>query len=408
MKQVPGGICAAKGFSAAGLRAGIKPTSPADKNDLGLIVSSVPCAAAGVFTTNRVKAAPVWLDKEQLADGTAQVIIANSSIANACAPEGEETCRKEMALVSDALDVKASDVLVSSTGVIGVRLNVEAIEAALPELVSKLDGSAEGSDAVARAIMTTDTVKKEISFEFEVGGKTAHIGGISKGSGMIHPRMGTMLCYLTTDACASAEMLDKALREVVGRTFNRISVDGDMSTNDTCIILANGLAENPCIATEGEDYEALKAAMYEVCLYLCRLMAQDGEGATHLMTCKVAGTASEADAEVLGKSVINSSLTKAAIFGADANWGRVLCAMGYSGVDFDPDKVSISFVSEAGDVLVCQNGRGVDFSEETAKTVLSEEEVIIDITLGEGDAEATCWGCDLTYDYVKINGDYRT
>ncbi len=408
MKQVPGGICAAKGFSAAGLRAGIKPTSPADKNDLGLIVSDVPCAAAGVFTTNRVKAAPVWLDREQLADGTAQVIIANSSIANACAPDGEETCRKEMALVSDALAVKASDVLVSSTGVIGVRLNVEAIEAALPELVSKLDASAEGSDAVARAIMTTDTVKKEISYSFEVGGKTAHIGGISKGSGMIHPRMGTMLCYLTTDACVSAAMLEQALREVVGKTFNRISVDGDMSTNDTCIILANGLAENPCIATEGEDFEALKAAMYEVCLYLCRLMAKDGEGATHLMTCSVSGAASEADAEVLGKSVINSSLTKAAIFGADANWGRVLCAMGYSGVDFDPDKVSISFVSEAGSVLVCRNGRGVDFSEETAKTVLSEEEVIIDITLGEGDAEATCWGCDLTYDYVKINGDYRT
>ena len=408
MKQVPGGICAAKGFSAAGLRAGIKPTSPADQNDLGLSVSSVPCAAAGVFTTNRVKAAPVWLDKEQLADGSAQAIIANSSIANACAPDGEETCRKEMALVSNALDVKASDVLVSSTGVIGVRLNVEAIEAALPELVSKLDASAEGSDAVARAIMTTDTVKKEISYAFEVGGKTAHIGGISKGSGMIHPQMGTMLCYLTTDACASAEMLDKALREVVGKTFNRISVDGDMSTNDTCIILANGLAENPCIANEGEDFEALKAAMYEVCLYLCRLMAQDGEGATHLMTCKVSGAANEADAEVLGKSVINSSLTKAAIFGADANWGRVLCAMGYSGVDFDPDQVSISFVSEAGSVLVCQNGRGVDFSEETAKSVLSEEEVIIDIVLGEGDAEATCWGCDLTYDYVKINGDYRT
>lgn len=408
MKQVPGGICAAKGFSAAGLRAGIKPTSPADKNDLGLIVSDVPCAAAGVFTTNRVKAAPVWLDREQLADGTAQVIIANSSIANACAPDGEETCRKEMALVSDALAVKASDVLVSSTGVIGVRLNVEAIESALPELVSKLDASAEGSDAVARAIMTTDTVKKEISYSFEVGGKTAHIGGISKGSGMIHPRMGTMLCYLTTDACVSATMLEQALREVVGKTFNRISVDGDMSTNDTCIILANGLAENPCIATEGEDFEALKVAMYEVCLYLCRLMAKDGEGATHLMTCSVSGAASEADAEVLGKSVINSSLTKAAIFGADANWGRVLCAMGYSGVDFDPDKVSISFVSEAGSVLVCRNGRGVDFSEETAKTVLSEEEVIIDITLGEGDAEATCWGCDLTYDYVKINGDYRT
>ena len=396
MKQIPGGVCAAKGFSAAGLRAGIKPTSPADKNDLGLIVSSVPCAAAGVFTTNRVKAAPVWLDKEQLANGTAQVVIANSSIANACAPEGEETCRREMALVSEALDVDASDVLVSSTGVIGVRLNVEAIEAALPELVSKLEASEAGSDAVARAIMTTDTVKKEISYEFQVGGKTAHIGGISKGSGMIHPQMGTMLCYLTTDACVSAEMLDKALR------------DGDMSTNDTCIVLANGLAENPCIATEGKDFEAFKMAMFAVCLYLCRLMAKDGEGATHLMTCKVSGAATEQSAEVIGKSVINSSLTKAAIFGADANWGRVLCAMGYSGEDFDPDKVSISFVSDAGEVLVCENGRGVDFSEETAKEVLSQEEVIIDIRMQEGTEQAICWGCDLTYDYVKINGDYRT
>ena len=398
MKQIPGGICAAKGFSASGLRAGIKPTSPADKNDLGLIVSSVPCAAAGVFTTNRVKAAPVWLDKEQLQNGTAQAIIANSSIANACAPEGEETCRKEMALVAEALDVDASDVLVSSTGVIGVRLNVEAIEAALPELVSKLEAS----------IMTTDTVKKEISYEFQVGGKTAHIGGISKGSGMIHPQMGTMLCYLTTDAAVSAEMLDKALREVVGKTFNRISVDGDMSTNDTCIVMANGLAENPCIATEGKDFEAFKMAMFAVCLYLCRLMAKDGEGATHLMTCRVSGAATEQSAEVIGKSVINSSLTKAAIFGADANWGRVLCAMGYSGEDFDPDKVSISFVSDAGEVLVCENGRGVDFSEEDAKAILSQEEVIIDIRMQEGDAQAICWGCDLTYDYVKINGDYRT
>ena len=408
MKQIPGGVCAAKGFSAAGLRAGIKPTSPADKNDLGLIVSSVPCVAAGVFTTNRVKAAPVWLDKEQLANGTAQVVIANSSIANACAPEGEETCRREMALVSEALDVDASDVLVSSTGVIGVRLNVEAIEAALPELVSKLEASEAGSDAVARAIMTTDTVKKEISYEFQVGGKTAHIGGISKGSGMIHPQMGTMLCYLTTDACVSAEMLDKALREVVGKTFNRISVDGDMSTNDTCIVLANGLAENPCIATEGKDFEAFKMAMFAVCLYLCRLMAKDGEGATHLMTCKVSGAATEQSAEVIGKSVINSSLTKAAIFGADANWGRVLCAMGYSGEQFDPDKVDVSFASAAGEIAVCLRGRGLAFDEDLAKRILTEHDIVIKIAMGEGEGACVCWGCDITYEYIKINGDYRT
>lgn len=408
MKQIPGGICAAKGFRAAGLRAGIKPSSPAGKNDLGLIAADVPCAAAGVFTTNVVKAAPVLLDREQLKDGTAQAVIANSSIANACAPEGDAISRKEAALVSEAMHLDASDVLVSSTGVIGVRLNVEAIEAALPDLVEKLDCSAEASDAFATAIMTTDTVKKEIAFEFDLDGTTAHIGGVSKGSGMIHPKMGTMLCYLTTDAAISAELLDKALRDVVGKTFNRISVDGDMSTNDTCIVLASGLAGNVCIAAEGEDYQAFRNALYEVCLYLCRLMAKDGEGATHLMTCTVSGAADEASAETLAKSVINSSLTKAAIFGADANWGRVICAMGYSGVAFDPDKVSIAFASEKGEVAVCENGRGLDFSEDLAKEVLQEEEVIIRISMEEGEAEATCWGCDLTYDYVKINGDYRT
>ncbi|MBQ8063682.1 MAG: bifunctional glutamate N-acetyltransferase/amino-acid acetyltransferase ArgJ [Clostridia bacterium] len=408
MKQVPGGLCAATGFRAGGLRAGIKPTSPADKNDLGLLVSDVPCTAAGVFTTNRVKAAPVLLDMEQLKDGTAQAIIANSSIANACAPEGNETCRKELALVSEALGIGEDKVLVSSTGVIGVRLNVEAIEASLPALVETLTPTAEGSDQMARAIMTTDTVKKEISYEFSLGGKTAHIGGISKGSGMIHPQMGTMLCYLTTDAAVAPEVLEVALRDVVGKTFNRISVDGDMSTNDTCIILANGLAGNEPIAGLCEEYYELRDAMMEVCLYLCRLMAKDGEGASHLMTCQISGAKDEATAEVLGRSVINSSLTKAAIFGADANWGRVLCAMGYSGGEFDPEQVTISFRSETGSVLVCENGRGVDFSEEKAKEVLSEEEVIIDIRLKDGDGEATLWGCDLTYDYVKINGDYRT
>lgn len=408
MKQIPGGICAAKGFLAAGLRAGIKPTSPADKNDLGLIASDVPCAAAGVFTTNVVKAAPVLLDLEQLSDGSAQVILANSSIANACAPDGDAICRKEAELVSAAMDVPASDVLISSTGVIGVRLNVEAIETALPDLVAGLERSPQASDAFATAIMTTDTVKKEIAYEFELGGQTACIGGVSKGSGMIHPRMGTMLCYLTTDAAISAEMLDKALRDVVGKTFNRISVDGDMSTNDTCIVLANGLCGNECIAAEGKDYETFRNALYEVCLYLCRLMAKDGEGATHLMTCTVSGAADENKAETLAKSVINSSLTKAAIFGADANWGRVICAMGYSGEEFDPEQVSIAFASDKGEVVVCENGRGLDFSEERAKEILTEEEVVIRITLCEGDAEATCWGCDLTYDYVKINGDYRT
>lgn len=408
MKEIKGGICAAEGFKAAAVHAGIKPTSNPERMDLGMIYSSVQCNAAGMFTTNRVKASPVLIDIDNLKDGKAQAIVANSYIANACAPEGIETSTKELNLVADALSINPSDVVVSSTGVIGVRLNVEAIEAALPELVSKLATGAEASDGMAHAIMTTDTVKKEISFEFEIGGKTCHIGGISKGSGMIHPHMGTMLCYITTDAAVSSECLNKALHTAVGKTFNRISVDGDMSTNDSCVILANGLAGNDEIVSEGADYEAFLAALMAVCTYLCRLMAKDGEGATHLMTCTVKGAKDEESAEIMAKSVINSSLTKAAIFGADANWGRVLCAMGYSGVEFDPEKADISFASDAGTILVCKDGKGVNFDEDQAKKILTEEEVIIDITIAEGDAEATCWGCDLTYDYVKINGDYRT
>ena len=408
MKEIKGGICAAEGFKAAAVHAGIKPTSNPERMDLGMIYSSVQCNAAGMFTTNRVKASPVLIDIDNLKDGKAQAIVANSYIANACAPEGIETSTKELNLVADALSINPSDVVVSSTGVIGVRLNVEAIEAALPELVSKLATGAEASDGMAHAIMTTDTVKKEISFEFEIGGKTCHIGGISKGSGMIHPHMGTMLCYITTDAAVSSECLNKALHTAVGKTFNRISVDGDMSTNDSCVILANGLAGNDEIVSEDADYEAFLAALMAVCTYLCRLMAKDGEGATHLMTCTVKGAKDEESAEIMAKSVINSSLTKAAIFGADANWGRVLCAMGYSGVEFDPEKADISFASSAGTILVCKDGKGVNFDEDQAKKILTEEEVIIDITIAEGDAEATCWGCDLTYDYVKINGDYRT
>ena len=406
MKTIPGGICAAKGFSAAGMHAGIKPTSNPERNDLALIYSEVPCTAAGVFTTNQVKAAPVLLDMEHLKNGRAQAIVANSYIANACAPEGEQTATRTAQKVGEVLSMDPEDVIVSSTGVIGVRLNVEAIEAALPELAAKLNK--DGSDAAARSIMTTDTVKKERSVEFTVGGKTAHVGGITKGSGMIHPHMGTMLCYLTTDVAISQERLKQALTTTVGKTFNRISVDGDMSTNDTCVVLANGLAENPVITEDGEDYDAFVAALEEVCTYLCRLMAKDGEGASHLITCTVRGASSEEVAETCAKSVINSSLTKAAIFGADANWGRVLCAMGYAGVSFDPEKTDISFASEQGSILVCKSGRGLDFDEDLAKKILLEEEVTIDIDMHEGDASVTCWGCDLTYDYVKINGDYRT
>ena len=407
MKHISGGVCAAEGFTAFGMHAGIKPTSMPDRNDLALIYSDVPCHSAGVFTTNRVKADPVMLDIEQLKDGQAQAIIANSFIANACAPEGQETAKRETVALANALPVRQEDVIVSSTGVIGMRLNVEAIEKAIPTLVAGL--SKDGSDAAARAIMTTDTVKKEISVEFPVGGKTAHIGGITKGSGMIHPHMGTMLCYLTTDAAVSTEMLKKALKETVRKTFNRISIDGDMSTNDSCVILANGKAGNEEITAEGEDYDSLLTAMLEICTYLARLMASDGEGASHLITCRVHNADSEDKAEVISKSVINSSLTKAAIFGADANWGRVLCAAGYSGADFDPSKTDITFSSKSGDLPVCKNGRGLVFDEDFASKVLAEEEIIINIDLNEeGNEEAICWGCDLTYDYVKINGDYRT
>ncbi len=406
MKQIFGGICAAKGFVANGVHAGIKATSKPDRNDLGMIYSETLCAAAGMFTTNKVKAAPVWVDMKHLENGTAQVIIANSYIANACAPEGEETCAMECQAVAKALNLKEDDVLVSSTGVIGVRLNVEAIVEALPNLLQGLNP--DGSDAMAHAIMTTDTVKKEFAYEFELDGKTCHLGGISKGSGMIHPHMGTMLCYLTTDVAITSEMLKEALHLVVAKTFNRISVDGDMSTNDSCMILANGMAENNVIREKNEAFDTFVSVLMQLCTDLAKLMAEDGEGASHLITCEVTGAKDEATAELMSKSVISSSLTKAAIFGKDANWGRILCAMGYSGADFDPEAVTIEMASTAGSITVCQKGRGVAFDEALATTILSEKEVIIKCNVGDGNGEATCWGCDLTYDYVKINGDYRT
>lgn len=406
MKIMEGGVCAADGFTAAGMHAGIKPTSPADRNDLALICSEVPCTAAGLFTSNAVKADPVKLDILHLKDGRAQAIMANSFIANACAPEGMENAQKETELLSAALGIPQNDILVSSTGVIGQRLNIDAISNAIPTLVRKL--SKDGSSAAARSIMTTDTVMKERAVSFQIGGKEVHLGGITKGSGMIAPHMGTMLCYLTTDISISGELLKKALTETVRKTFNRISIDGDMSTNDTCIILANGLAGNAMITEPNEDYEQLLDAMLSICTYLARLMASDGEGASHLITCTVEGSKDEATAETIAKSVINSSLTKTAIYGEDANWGRVLCAAGYSGASFDPDKTDITFSSVAGVLPVCAGGKGLDFDEELGKKVLHEEEVVITLNLHEGDAAVTCWGCDLTYDYVKINGDYRT
>ena len=407
LKWIDGGVCAAQGFQAAGIHVGVKSKN-AEKKDLALIVSDVMCAAAAVYTTNAVKAAPILIDQLHLADGKAQAIIANSGNANACAPKGEENAEKMCAAAAKALGLSPKNVVVSSTGVIGQTLNISIIEAGVPTLVSSLSPTAAGSDAAAHAIMTTDTVKKEAAVETQVGGKTVCIGGIAKGSGMIHPNMGTMLCFLTTDCAISPAMIHAALLDTVGVSFNRISVDGDTSTNDTCCVLANGLAGNAEITEKNADYAAFVEALQTLCIQLAKEMASDGEGARHLMTCTVTGAADTASAETLAKSVISSTLTKAAIFGADANWGRVLCALGYSGVDFDPNQVDVSFASAAGVIQVCAQGRGLDFDEDKAKTILTEHDVEIQVSMGQGSGCCTCWGCDITYDYIKINGDYRT
>ena len=404
---ISGGVCAAQGFRAAGLHVGVK-THNVNKKDVGLIVSDVPCTAAAMFTKNVVKAAPIHVTKAHLKGGKVRAIVANSGNANACAPKGEENAERMCAAAAKAIGCAPEEVLVASTGVIGQTLKVEVIEDGMPALYGLLEHSADGSDGAAHAIMTTDTVKKEFAGQVVIGGKEVHIGGIAKGSGMIHPNMGTMLCFLTTDCAISQEMLQEALREVVRITFNRISVDGDTSTNDTCCILANGLAGNREITEKNDHYVDFVMKLHEICYLLARSMAKDGEGAKHLITCTVRGAESEEQAETISKSVISSTLTKAAIFGCDANWGRVLCAMGYSGERFDPEKVDVSFASNAGEILVCRQGRGLGFDEELAKKILSEDEVDIDITMAEGDESCTCWGCDITYDYIKINGDYRT
>ena len=407
LTYIDGGVCAAKGFRSAGIHVGVK-THNVNKKDLALIASDVDCAAAAVFTTNVVKAAPIHVTKAHLADGKARAVIANSGNANACAPQEEENAERMCAAAAKVIGCKPEDVLVCSTGVIGQTIKIDVIEEGVPKLFPLLEASAAGSDAAAHAIMTTDTVKKEAAVETTVGGKTVHIGGIAKGSGMIHPNMGTLLCFLTTDCAISSAMIHEALLETAKVSFNRISVDGDTSTNDTCLVLANGLAGNPEITEKNEDYVAFVEALKALCVSLARMMAKDGEGAKHLITCTVEGAKDEAQAEIISKSVISSTLTKAAIFGCDANWGRVLCAMGYSGEQFDPEKVDVSFASSAGSIAVCQQGRGLSFDEDLAKKILTESEVTIAITMGEGNGSCTCWGCDITYDYIKINGDYRT
>lgn len=404
MKIISGGVCAAKGFSANGVHCGIRHNRT--KRDIALIYSSVPATAAAVYTTNLVKGAPLIVTKKHIENGVAQAVICNSGNANTCNANGIEIAEQMSVLLADALKINREDVVVASTGVIGQPLNIEPIKKGIPELVKGLSES--GSLMAAEGIMTTDLAVKEVAVEFTVGGKTCHIGGIAKGSGMIHPNMATMLVFITSDVKISAEMLSKALKGDIQKTFNMISVDGDTSTNDMVTVLANGLAGNDEITCEGEDYTAFMQALNTVNVALCKMIAGDGEGATKLLECKVTGAKDEDTAKMVAKSVICSSLTKAAMFGADANWGRVLCAIGYSGAEVSVDKVGVSFKSNKGVVEVCRNGAGVEFSEEKAKEILLEKEIEILVTLGDGDGNATAWGCDLTYDYVKINGDYRT
>ncbi len=406
LNQISGGVCAAKGFTAAGVHCGVKAGSRPDKNDLALILSEKECAAAATYTMNRVKAAPLYVTMDHLENGVAWGVVANSGNANACCPQSHENAEAMSVSAAAATGREPGDFVVASTGVIGQTINISAIQAGLPQAAAAL--SADGSDAAAHAIMTTDTVKKEIAVSLTIGGKEVRLGAIAKGSGMIHPNMGTMLAFITTDCAITHEMLSDALHEVVARTFNRVTVDGDTSTNDMCVVLANGMAGNSLIEWKDQDYETFLAALEEVCRYLSRAIAGDGEGASKLVTCKMHGARSEESAERLAKAVVGSSLVKAAMFGADANWGRVLCAMGYSKAPFRPEHVDVSFCSQAGSILVCKQGDGVDFDEDKAKTILTEKEVIIDVDLHEGDESAECWGCDLTYDYVKINGDYRT
>ncbi len=405
MIKTEGGVCAAKGFKASGIHCGIRKNKL--KRDLALIVSEVKASAAATYTTNLVKGAPLTVTKKNLGDGYAQAIICNSGNANTCNANGIEIAEGMCNLVEQYAKIPANDVIVASTGVIGQPLDITPIADGMPSLVKQLDFS--GSRYAAEGIMTTDTKLKEIAFKFQVGGKMCTIGGIAKGSGMIHPNMATMLVFITTDVNITPAVLQTALSEDIKDSFNMVSVDGDTSTNDMCCILANGLAENKCIdSVLCDGYDEFKAALFAVTSYLCRNIARDGEGATRLMEVTVSGAETKEIARTVAKSVACSSLLKAAIFGADANWGRVLCAIGYSGADLDVNKVGVSFKSAAGEIEVCRNGAGVDFSEEIAKKILLEEEITILITLNSGDAAATAWGCDLTYDYVKINGDYRT
>ncbi len=403
MQIINGGVCAAKGFKANGIHCGIRKNR--SKRDLALIVSEKRAVAAGVYTTNLVKGAPNVLTKQNISDGYAIAAVCNSGNANTCNANGMEIAQQMCDITAKAIGADAGDIIVASTGVIGQPLDITPIANGMDELVA---GLSYNGTAAAEAIMTTDTKRKEIAVSFDIDGVECKIGGIAKGSGMIHPNMATMLVFITTDVAIAPAMLQKALSADIKTTFNMVSVDGDTSTNDMVTVMANGMAGNKEITCDGEAFDTFCKALNTVNSHLCRMIAGDGEGATKLLECCVTGAESDAVARTVAKSVICSALTKAAMFGADANWGRVLCAIGYSGADVDISKIDVSFRSAAGEILVCKNGAGVDFSEEKAKEILLKEEIDILVSLGDGEFSASAWGCDLTYDYVKINGDYRT
>ena len=420
---VDGGVCAAKGFKANGVYSGIDKAMKAahemdldangidgnsDKNDLGMVVSDAVCNTAAVYTTNKVKGAPILVTKKNLekTGGRAKAVIVNSKNANTCNRDGEQIAAKMCELTADVLGINAEDVVVASTGVIGIALPIKPIEDNIKRLADGL--SYDGNAKAVNAIMTTDTVPKEVAVSFDIDGTTCTLGGMAKGSGMIHPNMATTLNFVTTDVAISTELIQKALSEVTKITYNCLSIDGDTSTNDMVCVMANGLSGNKEIVSEDAGYEAFKQALYIVMMNMTRMLAKDGEGATKLIECTVSEAKDLDTAIIVAKSVVASSLFKCAIFGEDANWGRIACAIGYADADFDITKIDVDMSSSKGTLEVCRGGYGIDFSEEFAKEVLSEDEIMVNITLHDGEAEATAWGCDLTYDYVKINGDYRS
>ena len=405
MQKINSGVTAPKGFLAGGVHCGVKTNNTA-KKDIAIIYSEKPCTAAAVYTQNKVFGAPITVTRRNIADGMAQAVVCNSGNANTCNADGVEKAEKMCVLAAEALHLKPEDIIVASTGVIGQVLPIEPIEkgiAALAPIISR-----EGNLDAVQAIMTTDTKPKEEAYEIEIGGKTVKIGAMAKGSGMIHPNMATMLGFLTTDAAITTPMLQKALKLAVDDTFNMVSVDGDTSTNDMVSIMANGMAENTPVTAEGEDYDTFRQALYQVLMTLTKMLAKDGEGASKMLECTCSGAPDQDTAIIIAKSVIRSPLFKCAMFGEDANWGRILCAIGYADAEFDINKVDVDLASSKGTIAVCRNAAGVDFSEEKAKEILEEDEIYINIDLHQGEASAKAWGCDQTYDYVKINGDYRS